>query len=1050
MTKSYNKKTYSKSMLALAVASVFSSNYATAQESDNDTEVIQVRGIRGSLAKSMDVKRESIGIVDAITAEDIGKFPDSNLAESLQRITGVSIDRQNGEGFQVTVRGFGPEFNLITLNGRSMPSSQLDPQENGLVTSRAFDMSNIASEGVAGVTVYKSSQANITSGGVGSTVDLQTRKPMQGDAGFSGSVGGKLVHDSSTEFGDDLTPEISGLLNWSNDIWGVSVVASHQERDSGSTGAYSNQWGFVSNAYTTLGDPALFPNGITDDIVVANEPTPGTQTNQQQSIRYNHTEVERERDNAIIALQFKPTDSLEANLDYTYARQNSKTTRNEFSTWFGGNTFEISAIQYDIDQGVATPLYLLTENEKNGFGPRDINMGVQGGSIENTLESLGLNIEWDATDDLKVKFDAHNTTSESLPGGDGPGNWFNVGFGMQGTGVQGIDFSGKLPILVGALAENSNGPGNVAGQIDVGDLSSTVRQIRNERVSNDISQARLDFEYQLTDDLGIDFGIESKDMEFSQQLSTDQTVLIGDWGAANPGDIPASMVEDFNFLPLFDGYRSTASQGALDFFNSSYDGELGPIRSFGDQSFWVKDPDALGELLSTNASLPWIANPVDSVNRLIEEEIVSTYVQFSYAGEIGDISYDILAGVRYEETDVTSTAAVAPTVVTWQGDNDFLAQGGSAADATLIVKKADYSHTLPSISAVFQLTDDFVARASWSKTIARADYAQLQHGISSISGPIGGPAILPGGGNGTATNGNVGLEPIESTNIDLSLEWYYAESSYVSIGYFNKDVPNFIGSETVLTLADNTRDSSGGPRAQAAIAELNSRGLDVNAENLFRMVASLDNGQGGCVQNPNVTVNLCGADYDSASYLGLNGWETGVDIVALSEDPLAFLDAATPVNAKGANIDGWEIAVQHFFGESGFGVQANATFVDGDVAFDVAAPSTNAQFALTGLSDSANLVLIYEKDDWNARITYNWRDQFLDNANIQGNEPQHTESYEQVDFSVGYSITEDWSVSLEGINVLDQDKRQFGRTNIQLTRLEIQGARYALSTRYNF
>lgn len=145
-----------------------------AQESADNTEVIQVRGIRGSLAKSMDVKRESIGVVDAITAEDIGKFPDSNLAESLQRITGVSIDRQNGEGFQVTVRGFGPQFNQITLNGRSMPSAQLSPTGAGLVTSRAFDMSNIASEGVSGVSVYKSSQANITSGGVGSTIDPQT------------------------------------------------------------------------------------------------------------------------------------------------------------------------------------------------------------------------------------------------------------------------------------------------------------------------------------------------------------------------------------------------------------------------------------------------------------------------------------------------------------------------------------------------------------------------------------------------------------------------------------------------------------------------------------------------------------------------------------------------------------------------------------------------------------------------------------------------------------------------------------------------------------
>lgn len=1054
MTKSNNKKTHSKSMLALAVASIFSTNYSIAQDAastqeDTDTEVIQVRGIRGSLAKSMDVKRESIGVVDAITAEDIGKFPDSNLAESLQRITGVSIDRQNGEGFQVTVRGFGPQFNQITLNGRSMPSTQLSPTGAGLVTSRAFDMSNIASEGVSGVAVYKSSQANITSGGVGSTIDLQTRKPMQTE-GLTTSIGAKLVSDSTNRIGDDVTPELSGLVSWSNDVWGVSLVASHQERSSGSTGAFSNGWNFVSNGYGGDTDPNIYPNGQTDDIIISNAPPVGTQTNINPAIRYNRTDIERERDNAQLTVQFRPSDSIEATLDYTHASQETETKRNEFSLWFGGNTFPVSAVQWDIKNSVATPLYYLTENEPNGFAPRDINFGAQGGSVENTLESLGLNIEWEVSDRLSAKLDAHNTTSESLPGGKGPGNWWNVGIGTQGAGVQGIDFSGKLPILVGAIAENSNGPGNVAGQIDVGDLSSTVRQIHFDRTTSDVSQVRLDLEYQLTDELGVDFGIESKDMEYTNKRSFDQTVLVGNWGAANPGDIPADMVDELNFHGLFDGYSSNASQGAMDFFNSSYDGELGPLQTFGGVSYFVEDSNALGELLSNNANLVWEANPVDSTNRLIEENVTSTYLQFDYAGEFGDISYDILAGVRYEKTDVTSTAQVAPTVIVWQGDQDFLAQGGNASLAELVVKEADYTHTLPSISASFQLTDDIVARASWSKTIARANYANIQHGVSGIGGPVGGPTLLAGGGNGTATNGNVGLLPIESTNIDLSVEWYYADSSYVSVGYFDKDVPNFIGTQTVETIADTTRDPSNGPRALAAIAELESRGLPVNQNNLFRMVASLDDGTGGCVQNPNVTVNLCGQDFDAAPYDGLDGWENGVDILALPGDPLSILDAATPVNANGAAIDGWEFAVQHFFGETGFGIQANATIVDGDVAFDVGDNSGNPQFALTGLSDSANVVLIYEKDAFNARLTYNWRDEFLDNANVGGNEPQHTESFEQVDFSIGYNISDDWSVSLEGINVLEQDLRQFGRTQRQLRNLQIQGSRYSLSTRYVF
>ena len=126
-------KKFNKSLLATSIGIMLGSVVVTpalAQEvgADSDaanTEVIQVRGVRGSLSQSMNVKRQSAGVVDAISAVDMGKFPDTNLAESLQRITGVSINRVNGEGSEVTVRGFGGNFNLITLNGRQMPAANV-------------------------------------------------------------------------------------------------------------------------------------------------------------------------------------------------------------------------------------------------------------------------------------------------------------------------------------------------------------------------------------------------------------------------------------------------------------------------------------------------------------------------------------------------------------------------------------------------------------------------------------------------------------------------------------------------------------------------------------------------------------------------------------------------------------------------------------------------------------------------------------------------------------------------------------------------------------
>lgn len=130
---------------------------------------VTVTGIRGAMQSSMNLKRDSQGMVDGIVAEDIGKFPDTNLAESLQRISGVSIDRVNGEGSRVTVRGIGPDFNLVLLNGRQMPT---------VTGSRAFDFSNLASEAISAVEIYKTSRADKPAGGLGATINIRTARPL--------------------------------------------------------------------------------------------------------------------------------------------------------------------------------------------------------------------------------------------------------------------------------------------------------------------------------------------------------------------------------------------------------------------------------------------------------------------------------------------------------------------------------------------------------------------------------------------------------------------------------------------------------------------------------------------------------------------------------------------------------------------------------------------------------------------------------------------------------------------------------------------------------
>jgi TonB-dependent receptor len=164
--------------VALALGAAACSPVVAQSVGDDAIEEVVVTGIRGSLTSSMNMKRRSQGVVDGIVAEDIGKFPDTNLAESMQRIAGVSIDRSAiGEGQRITVRGVGPDFNLVTLNGRQMPASRIE--ETTASNSRAFDFANLASEAISAVEIHKTSRASIPTGGIGATVNIRTARPLE-------------------------------------------------------------------------------------------------------------------------------------------------------------------------------------------------------------------------------------------------------------------------------------------------------------------------------------------------------------------------------------------------------------------------------------------------------------------------------------------------------------------------------------------------------------------------------------------------------------------------------------------------------------------------------------------------------------------------------------------------------------------------------------------------------------------------------------------------------------------------------------------------------
>jgi TonB-dependent receptor len=436
----------------------------------------------------------------------------------------------------------------------------------------------------------------------------------------------------------------------------------------------------------------------------------------------------------------------------------------------------------------------------------------------------------------------------------------------------------------------------------------------------------------------------------------------------------------------------------------------------------------------------------------VSEDTQAVYAQLALKFDVGTMASNLVVGARYEQTDVASlNSQLVPTALLWQDDNDF--QVVRPTTFTLVSGTGSYKNLLPNLDFDIALSDQLKARFSYSQTIARAGYGTLAAGQGA--GTPGGSSIngfLP-----TGNQNNPGILPLESDNFDLSLEYYFSDTGYVSLGAFQKNVANFIGNSVQQINLFGIRNQTGGPSAQSALAFLrsaqcttqnggNACGTDDSA--LFTATAML--------LNPGTFTDTTGTYTGGlANYNGSNAqhvaFATKYDILPTASDPLYTFNVNTPTNNKDAKIHGFELGGQYFFGDTGFGVLANYTIVRGDIGYDVTSDPNVNQFALTGLSDSANAVLMYEKFGLSARLAYNWRDEFLSNINQGGwRNPIYVEAYSQIDLSVGYDVNDHIAVSFEAINLTGEDVRWHGRSVNQLWRLEDQGARYALGARYKF
>jgi TonB-dependent receptor len=974
-------------MTPLAVLITMCCSGAAAAATDAATDQLQeieVTGLRQSLVTSETIKRNSAGVVDAITAEDIGKFPDTNLAESIQRIPGVTIDRINNEGSRVTVRGFGPEFNMVTLNGRSMPGS-VTPGQNA---TRAFDFENISADGISGITVYKTGRADVPSGGIGSTINITTARPFDFNS-MRATFQAKATDDTSSKVGAKVTPEFSGLFSdtFFDDRVGFLINGSYSKRNSQEQDANIDGW--LQDQFAA-GDPR----------VTSSNTNPDGHNWAPRNEGWGVVDHERTRVNGQAVLQFKPVDSLVATADYTYTFYKDIINRHTFGAWFDYGPNPTSATINS--HGTVTNL-VDTGSDLSYFSALD--------DILNQNGSAGLNLKWEASDNITVNFDGHHSFANSGGGAFGNNNFGIVGqnpqlslnkfFSMGSTTIPLTSWTYVSPYTTSNLGTATIDP--LFGQANNNVFKTVIDELKLDATWKNSSQSGLK---------SITAGIDLKRMTTEAESFNSGNFA---WGYYNPVDvglIPATAFTKVSSCSILKSFSGGGCGIAVPYFYSfglmnaiaatQPGGRLNPPPP--------NSPPGTPGTPDGNFPAYTFAQATSPTNDdHIKENTPAPFIEMDFDTDFDGMQFKALAGLRYEHSTVTAASLQkVPTSIQWNNPTEF--STNYAADATYSNVRSSYDEFLPSLDTSLQVMPDVLLRASYSKTISRSDLLSMI-GTTSVTNS-------PKPGSRTATAGNPGLLPYESNNFDLAAEWYYAKDSYVSANWFTKHVTNFLTQTTTQGPLFGITDPNVGAAATKAQAELVAAGTPVTAQNIFTQMLA---------DNPG-----------KLTFTGQPG------------DPLVIWDITAPSNANKTQIHGFEFSVQHVFGDSGFGVQANWSIPSGGAQWNSLV--IGSQFALPGLSRSYNVVGFFEKWGFQTRVAYSHRGAFLAGLaqTDQANEPVYTAAYGQLDMSASYDFSRHFGVFFDAINLTSASQRQYGRYTEQFYSASEGFARYQVGVRAAF
>jgi iron complex outermembrane recepter protein len=903
------------------------------RSADDGIAEVVVTGLRQSLVNSMTIKRDSLGIVDAISPEDIGKLPDANLAESLQRITGVSIDRSGGEGEFVTVRGFGPEFNTVLLNGRQL-ATPTDPSQ---ASGRAFSFDTLASELVSGVEVYKSSTARLQSGGVGSTINIRTARPFD-YAGFKFSSSADANYEENSK---KAAPDASFLVSdrFLDGSLGILASGSYQERKDRINQIATDGW--IVNG----GTPTSQINGGAGVAITPSNPQGNLFVPQDFGPNVNFED--RKRVGGTLVLQYQASDAFTVALDTLYSRFKDTSDDRSYGHWFTPSNLtnvitDANGTAIDMTQSVGQA----SDFHDKEYGKRtDIFAG-------------GLNADWKLADRITLNLDGSYSRAKEYPDGGDESELALLGFPGQTVRFRS---DGEIVPYVSGFVDPTSGPnaGVVGGTHP---LFEHVMLYRGYGVDDKIYQFRTDL------DIKGDNPKEGlADLRLGGYFSNDEkdTALYSNDGLAGcatcgytipaPTSIPIGVFNaGGSLLPGLSGASRTPAQ-------------------------WLtfSGPALFNAITQEQQAITpgfTFAPPLRN-DSLVTERVFGGYLEAVFAGSLLDRPITSVVGVRVERTQSTVSGLSTPFIDLHKLLTDATQYGVDTGGTATVSATNSYTDILPNLSFKWDLMDNLIARFAASQTMTRPTLEEMSPVTTLVT-------LRPG--NFAASSGNANLSPFRSNNLDLSFEYYYGRADYVSVGSFYKTVSNFI----VLNQTTGTvKNSVGTPLLDPA---------------------------------------------------------TGL--------PAQFTITA-PTNGPTAVVTGLEAALQQSFWDTGLGVQLNGTLTHSDKNLDPT--NLNNKFALTGLGNSANAVLFYDKGVFEARGAVNWRDHFLQYLappplNGAGQAVTQVRSRYQLDASATYHINRNFGVFVEGENLTNQYLLKYAYYQNQFLSAEDSGRRWKIGVRATF